>query len=90
MDNVTPHARVTVESTTAPGKLIAWACRYDPFRSSLLDALRRRKGGPYDEIISLIVMDALDLILKTEGLLPADAPLFSEIGFPRRKKERAS
>jgi len=67
------------EKTLARGRAIPQACRYNPYRARLLDALRQRRGGAYIANRSLIVLDALDELLKSEGLLPEDAPRQSEL-----------
>lgn len=71
--------KVTVAATTSPLPREPQAAKYDAYRSLLLDELRRAKGPAYVANRSLVVMDALDLLLKREGLLPEDAPLLSEI-----------
>jgi len=71
----TKRTRVTL----AGGRGVTTTCRYDAYRRGLLDSLRARWQGPYADNASLIVMDALDRLLVEEGLLPADAPLFSSL-----------
>lgn len=57
-------------------------CRYDKLRSQLLDRLRaikeRETGLPYKANRSLLVQDALDELLKKEGLLEVDAQPYSQ------------
>lgn len=81
-------------------RAVLQACRYDPYRSRLLNEARAKKetetGRPYLANRSLIVHDALDLLLKAEGLLPPDAPLLSELAAetslpaPSKRKKRGS
>lgn len=73
-DSVTGGAKFT---SPLPRKV--QAAKYDRTRSLLLDELRAELGGPYRENQSLVVMDALDLLLKERGKLPADAPLLSSL-----------
>jgi hypothetical protein len=72
-----------VNRKSRPGRSVHHACRYDPYRSDLVNQLRAtmktRTGKPYLANASLIVQDALDCILKREGLLPEDAPLYSDV-----------
>lgn len=70
---------VTAVATTSPLPREPQAAKYDAYRSQRLDELRQKKGRAYVANRSLIVMDALDLLLKAEGMLPADAPLLSTI-----------
>jgi hypothetical protein len=65
--------------TIASGKGEVQICRYDLFRSGLLDALRRKRGGRFIANRSMIVKEALDRLLMAEGLLPKDAPLVNDL-----------
>lgn len=75
MDNNKDVTRNTISG----GRGVPQFCRYDPHRAALLDAARAKRGRTYRENRSLIVKDALDLFLKTEGLLPEDAPRLTEL-----------
>jgi hypothetical protein len=78
MGKVTINA-ITADGTLSGGRGTPESCRYDPYRSALLDALRKRRGGPWKRNASLLVMEALDRLLMAEGLLPGDAPLMAEV-----------
>lgn len=83
-------SKTVTEKAIRPGSWgVAQSCKYDAHRSDLLQIARARRGAdtglPYLENRSMIVQDALDLLLKQEGLLPADAPLFSSIVAQRRE-----
>lgn len=73
------------EKTISGGRGAVEACRYDPYRAALLDALRNRRGGVYKSNRSLIVMEAIDRLLIAEGLLPEDAPLLASRGNGKRR-----
>lgn len=76
------------EKWIAGGRGVPQHCRYDPYRSRLLDALRERWGPEYVENNSLLVQEALDRLLKHEGLLPEDAPSQAELLIAKREKRR--
>ena len=90
--SVTGQATVTIPEVVpqamAEGQGVTQACRYNPYRSALLDAARASRGKEYQENRSLIVMDALDGLLRSDGLLPADARLQSELLLEKRKEVR--
>lgn len=65
-------------------------CRYDSFRSDLLDIVRARRAAKtgvaaWKENRSLIVMEALDLLLRHEEMLTDDAPPYPEIVLQRKE-----
>ncbi len=75
------------KKTVSGGRGEFTGCRYDPHRAALLEAARARRGRAYRDNKSLIVMDALDLLLKEDGLLPEDAPFLSEIKLNKPTEE---
>ena len=74
MNHKAPVTGYASEKTIVKGRRVAQLCRYDRYRSELLDALRHRRGRNFVENRSLIVIEALDALLIAEGLLPDDAP----------------